>query len=109
MYIWAVDMATLRAEICQRNALRKSAMLPLIDEQKELEHACWLIRSKRWRAFKQSKQDHYQRFRDGIRRTWFAFGIHGPVGMAHSNRQTVRGVPSCQLRPRDCHDQRDRP
>ena len=39
--IWTVDKATIGAEIRQRNALRKSALLPLLDEQQESEHACW--------------------------------------------------------------------
>ena len=64
--IWAVDRATIRAEISQRNALRRSALLPLLDEQKELEHACGLIRDKRWYAFKKSRQADYERFRDEV-------------------------------------------
>ena len=35
MNIWTVDKATIRAEITKRNALRKSALLPLLDEQKK--------------------------------------------------------------------------
>ena len=66
MNIWTVDKATIGAEIRQRNALRKSALLPLLDEQQESEHACWLIRSKRWHAFKESKQSDYERFRDEV-------------------------------------------
>ena len=68
MNIWTVDKATIGAEIRQRNALRKSALLPLLDEQQESEHACWLIRSKRWHAFKESKQSNYERFRDEVYR-----------------------------------------
>ena len=64
--IWTVDKATIRAEIRARNALRQSALLPLLDEQKELEHACSLIRDKRWRAFKASKHADYERFRDEV-------------------------------------------
>jgi len=64
--IWTVDKATISAEIRQRNALRKSALLPLLDEQQELDHAFWLIRSKRWHAFKESKQSVYERFRDEV-------------------------------------------
>jgi hypothetical protein len=62
----SVDKATIRAEIRQRNALRQSALLPLLDEQHELEHACSLVRSKRWHAFKESKQADYDRFRDEV-------------------------------------------
>jgi len=64
--IWTVDKATIRAEIRARNALRQSALLPLLDEQKELEHACSLIRDKRWYAFKASKRGDYERFRDEV-------------------------------------------
>jgi hypothetical protein len=64
--IWTVDKATIRAEISQRNGLRKVALLPLLDEQKEFEHACRLIRNKRWYAFKQSRLADYERFRDGV-------------------------------------------
>jgi hypothetical protein len=63
---WTVDKAVIRAEITQRNALRRSALLPLLDEQKELEHACGLIRDKRWYAFKKSRQADYERFRDEV-------------------------------------------
>ena len=63
MNIWTVDKATIRAEIRQRNALRKSALLPLLDEQKEFDHACTVIRAQRWHAFRESKQADYQRIR----------------------------------------------
>jgi hypothetical protein len=64
--IWAVDRATIRAEISQRNALRRSALLPLLDEQKELEHACRLIRDKRWYALKKSRRADYERLRHEV-------------------------------------------
>jgi hypothetical protein len=35
-----MDRAAIWAEIAQRNALRKSALLPLLDEQKEFDNAC---------------------------------------------------------------------
>jgi hypothetical protein len=64
--IWVVDKATIRAEIRARNALRQSALLPLLDEQQELEHKCRLIRDQRWYAFKESRQTAYERFRDEV-------------------------------------------
>ena len=66
MNIWTVDKATIRAEIRQRNALRKSALLPLLDEQKEFDHACAVIKDKRWHAFWESKQADRQRIREEI-------------------------------------------
>jgi hypothetical protein len=59
-----VDRATIRTEISQRIALRRSALLPLLDEQKELEHACRFIRDKRWYAFKKSRRADYERLHD---------------------------------------------
>ena len=64
MNIWTVDKATIRAEIRQRNALRKSALLPLLDEQKEFDHACTVIRAQRWHAFWESKQADRQCIRE---------------------------------------------
>jgi hypothetical protein len=66
MNIWTVDKAAIRAEIRQRNALRKSALLPLLDEQKEFDHACMVIREQRWHAFWESKQADYQRIRKEV-------------------------------------------
>jgi hypothetical protein len=66
MNIWAVDGQAIRSEINTRNAIRKAALLPLLDEQKELEHAGTLVRHKRWHAFKESKQSDYERFRDEV-------------------------------------------
>ena len=63
MNIWTVDKATIRAEIGRRNALRKSALLPLLDEQKEFDHASKIIRGQRWHAFRESKQADYERIR----------------------------------------------
>jgi hypothetical protein len=40
--------------------------LPLLDEQKELEHVCRLIRDRGWSAFRRSKQADYDRFRDEV-------------------------------------------
>jgi hypothetical protein len=64
MNTWTVDKATIRADIRQRNALRKSALLPLLDEQTEFDHACTVIKDQRWHAFRESKQADRQRIRD---------------------------------------------
>src|SRR5690348_12291816 len=64
--IWRVDGEAIRSEINARNAIRKAALLPLLDEQREFEHACMLIRRKRWHAFKERKQSDYERFRDEV-------------------------------------------
>ena len=61
-----MDKATIQAEISQRNALRKSALVPSLDEQKEPEHACRLIRDKRWYDFTKSRRADYERFRNGV-------------------------------------------
>jgi hypothetical protein len=66
MNIWMVDGEAIRSVINARNAIRKAALLPLLDEQKEFEHACMLIRQKRWHAFKETKQSDYERFRDEV-------------------------------------------
>ena len=66
MNIWTVDGEAIRSEINARNAIRKAALLPILDEQTEFEHACMLIRRKRWFAFKESKQADYERFRDEV-------------------------------------------
>jgi hypothetical protein len=56
--------------------LRRSALLPLLDEQKELEYACRLVRDKRWYAFKESRRSDYERLRDEV------YAEHGiPSGM----------------------------
>jgi hypothetical protein len=64
--IWTIDKATIWAKISQRNALRRSALLPLLDEQQELERGCRLIRDKRWYAFNKGKQAVIERFRDEV-------------------------------------------
>jgi hypothetical protein len=64
--IWRVDGEAIRSEINTRNAIRKAALLPLLDEQREFEHVCMLIRRKRWHAFKERKQSDYERFRDEV-------------------------------------------
>ena len=51
-----VNRAAIWAEIAQRNALRKSAQLPLLDEQKEFDNACKVALNARWRAFRITKQ-----------------------------------------------------
>ena len=61
-----MDRAAIRADIVQRNALRKSAQLPLLDEQKEFDNACQTILSARWRAFRATKQSDYDRIRDEV-------------------------------------------
>jgi hypothetical protein len=52
----SMDRAAIRAEIAQRNALRKSAQLPLLDEQKEFYNVCEVVLSAHWRAFRATKQ-----------------------------------------------------
>jgi hypothetical protein len=61
-----VDKPTIQAEIRARNALRQSALLPLLDEQKEFEHMCRRIRDQRWHAFKKDRQADYERFRHEV-------------------------------------------
>jgi hypothetical protein len=39
----SMDRAAVWAEIAQRNALRKLAQLPLLDEQREFDNACQTI------------------------------------------------------------------
>jgi hypothetical protein len=96
--IWTVDKATIRAEISQRNALRKAALLPLLDEQKELEHACGLVRSKRWCAFKESKQADYDRFRDEVyAERGVPSGMMGGWSRHIEIDKRFRGVPASEL------------
>ena len=61
-----MDRAAIWAEIAQRNALRKSARLPLLDEQKEFDNACEVALNARWRAFRASKQADYDRIYDEV-------------------------------------------
>jgi hypothetical protein len=61
-----MDRAAIWAEIAHRNALRKSAQLPLLDEQKEFDNACQIILSARWQAFRVSKQADYDRIYDEV-------------------------------------------
>ena len=61
-----MDRAAVWAEIAQRNALRKLAQLPLLDEQKEFDNACQTILSARWRAFRATKQADYDRIHDEV-------------------------------------------
>ena len=56
----------IRADIRQRNALRKAALLPLLDEQREFDHACAVIREQRYRALKDSKRADYERIRQEV-------------------------------------------
>src|ERR1700733_10345344 len=70
-----MDRAAVWAEIAQRNALRKLAQLPLLDEQKEFDNACQTILSARWQAFRATKQADYDRIREEV------VGEHGrPCG-----------------------------
>jgi hypothetical protein len=62
----SMDRAAIWAEIVQRNALRKSAQLPLLDEQREFDNACEVVLSARWRAFRATKQSDYERYRDEV-------------------------------------------
>ena len=61
-----VNRAAIWAEIAQRNALRKSAQLPLLDEQKEFDNACKVALNARWRAFRITKQADYDRIYDEV-------------------------------------------
>jgi hypothetical protein len=61
-----MDRAAIWAGIAQRNALRKSAQLPLLDEQKEFDNACQTILAARWQAFRVSKQADYDRIYDEV-------------------------------------------
>ncbi len=61
-----MDRAAIWAEIAKRNALRKSAQLPLLDEKKEFDNACQTILSARWQAFRVSKQADYNRIYDEV-------------------------------------------
>ena len=61
-----MDRAAIRAEIAERNALRESAQLPLLDEQREFDNACRTILSARWLAFRISKQADYDRIYDEV-------------------------------------------
>ena len=56
----------IRAEIRQRNALRKAALLPLMDEQREFDHACAVMRQQRYRAFRETRQADYERIRQEV-------------------------------------------
>jgi hypothetical protein len=56
----------IRAEIRQRNAVRKIALLPLLDEQREFDHAFAVIREQRYDALKHSKQADYERIREEV-------------------------------------------
>jgi hypothetical protein len=56
----------IRAEIRQRNTLRKAALLPLLDEQREFEHACAVMREQRYRAFRDIKEADYERIRQEV-------------------------------------------
>jgi hypothetical protein len=56
----------IRAEIRQRNAVRRAALLPLLDEQREFDHACAVIREQRYRALKESKQADCERIRQEV-------------------------------------------
>ncbi len=66
MNIWTVDRDEILSEINARNAIRKSALLPLLDEQKEFERTCMVIRHNRWHEFKESNKVDYERFRDEV-------------------------------------------
>jgi hypothetical protein len=60
----------IRAEIKQRNTLRKAALLPLVDEQKEFDRACAVVREQRYRAFRNTKQADYERIRQEVFAEW---------------------------------------
>jgi len=56
----------IRAKIRQRNALRRAALLPLLDEQREFDRACAVIREQRYRALKDSQQADHERIRQEV-------------------------------------------
>ena len=62
----SLDRAAIWAAIAQRNALRKSAQLPLLVEQKEFDNACQTILSARWQAFRVTTQADYDRIYDEV-------------------------------------------
>jgi hypothetical protein len=62
----SMDRAAIWADIAQRNALRKSARLPLLDEQKEFDNACEVALNARWRAFRATKRGDYNRIYDEV-------------------------------------------
>ena len=98
----------IRAEIRQRNALRKAALLPLLDEQREFDHACAVIREQRYRAFRDTKQADYERIRQEVFSEWGR-----PRGFIASwgwSMEIDRRVDAAsQLRGRDRDTDADRP
>jgi hypothetical protein len=44
--------------------------LPLLDEQREFDHACAVMRERRYRAFRDTKQADYERIRQEVFAEW---------------------------------------
>ena len=77
--IWTVDQPMVWEVIRQRNAVRRSAMLSLVDEQKEFDHACRVIRGARLSAFWDENKAEYERILNEV------LAASGPIrGWSHA-------------------------
>lgn len=77
--IWTVDQPMIREVIRRRNALRRTALLPLVDEHREFDHACMAIRGARFTAFWDANKTEYDRIRKEV------IAVCGPIrGWSHA-------------------------